>query len=117
MKSPPLVEDYSFGKITVDGRTYRRDLILFPDRVHENWRRENGHSLCMDDLEEILSTHPDLCVFGTGRYGRMQVPAHVVDSLATRGIAVIAEETNQACQIYNNRREDLRTVGAFHLTC
>jgi hypothetical protein len=27
------LEDYSFGRVTVDGREHTRDLIVLPDRV------------------------------------------------------------------------------------
>jgi hypothetical protein len=35
------LEDYSFGRIVVDGEEKTRDLIVTPDRVVTNWwRRE-----------------------------------------------------------------------------
>jgi len=31
------IEDYSFGRITVDGQTYREDLIIHLGRVEPGW--------------------------------------------------------------------------------
>ena len=39
------VESYSFARIVVDGTQYTRDLILFPDRVEDNWWRREGHEV------------------------------------------------------------------------
>jgi hypothetical protein len=31
------LEDYSFGRLTVDGQEHTRDLIVLPDRVVGDW--------------------------------------------------------------------------------
>jgi hypothetical protein len=36
------LEDYSFGRIVVDGEEQTRDLIVTPDRVVTNWWRREG---------------------------------------------------------------------------
>jgi uncharacterized protein len=33
------LEDYSFGRLTVDGQEHTRDLIVLPDRVVSDWWR------------------------------------------------------------------------------
>jgi hypothetical protein len=47
------LEDYSFGRIVVDGDEHTRDLIVLPDRVVANWWRREGHSLVIEDLEQV----------------------------------------------------------------
>src|ERR687887_2322633 len=47
------LEDYSFGRVTVDGSEQTRDLIVLPDRVVTNWWRRDGHSLAIEDLEGV----------------------------------------------------------------
>ena len=39
----PKIEDYRFGQMIIDGRTYTRNLVLLPDRVMANWWRKEGH--------------------------------------------------------------------------
>ena len=36
----PQIESYSFGEVVIDGKRYRSDVIVFPDRVKPNWWRE-----------------------------------------------------------------------------
>lgn len=116
MKSPKI-EAYEFGQIVVDGRRYTQDLILLPDRVVPNWWRKEGHSLALEDLQEVLESPPDLLVVGQGHVGRMQVPARTRQRLEEAGMEVIAEPTTRACETYNRLRRERRVAAALHLTC
>jgi hypothetical protein len=53
-KGMARLEDYSFGRLTVDGQEHTRDLIVLPDRVVSDWWRREGDSLAMEDLDEVL---------------------------------------------------------------
>jgi hypothetical protein len=65
------LEDYRFGRVTVDGSEQTRDLIVLPDRVvTDRWRRE-GHSLAIEDLHEVLDKLPQRLILGVGAYGRL----------------------------------------------
>ena len=46
----PKIESYRFGQIVIDGESYSNDVIIFPDHVKQNWRRNSGHNLVTDDL-------------------------------------------------------------------
>ena len=77
------INHYTFGQIAVDGREFLSDLIIFPERVQENWRRKEGHRLDRDDLQTVLADKPDLLVIGTGRYGQMKVPQETLQGKST----------------------------------
>lgn len=112
------IDSYSFGVMKVDGAEYRRDLIVFPDKVRSNWWRKEGHSLAIEDLDEVLAFKPEVLVIGKGASGLMKVPASTQETLQEQGIEVIAANTGQAWRILNEQIEKGRKViGAFHLTC
>jgi hypothetical protein len=113
----PLIDSYTFGRIVVDGQIYLRDLIIYPDRVAENWRREEGHSLSSADVAEVIEARPDVLVIGRGVFHRLNVPAETLAALRNAGIEVIAEPTDRACETYNRLREARRVVTALHLSC
>ena len=46
-----LIESYSFGKISINGKIYHSDVIIFPDRVYDSWWRKEGHILHLEDLK------------------------------------------------------------------
>jgi hypothetical protein len=113
----PKIESYRFGKIVIDGETFQKDLVIFPDSVKPNWWREQGHSLSMDDLKDVIAARPKTLVLGTGTFGRMNIPTETLTELEAFGIEVIAHKTEKACQIYNQRKDEGNVVAALHLTC
>jgi len=113
----PKIEAYRFGKITIDGMSYNKDVIIFPDQVMPNWWRQEGHSLSLVDLQDVLTARPKVLIVGTGTFGRMQTPEETLAELQSRGIEVITEKTEKACQIYNQRRSENTVIAALHLTC
>ena len=69
------------------------------------------------DLTQIIEASPDLVVFGTGFHGAVEISATAKDLLEDMGIEWVAAETPEAVRVFNERREESRVVGAFHLTC
>jgi len=112
------IDSYSFGVMKVDGAEYRADLIVFPDRIRSNWWRRQGHSLAVEDLDDVLDFKPDVLVIGKGASGLMEIPASTKKVLQEEGIEVIAENTGQAWGLFNEQiKKGRKVVGAFHLTC
>ncbi len=113
-----IVNDYSFGRIVIEGKTYTRDVIVSRDWIKPNWWRKEGHSVCLEDIKEILDRNPEVVVFGTGAYGAVKVRDEVIEELKRRGVRVICEPTAKAVEIYNRLlREGKNVVLAAHLTC
>ncbi len=112
------IEDYRFGQIVIDGQTYRSDVIIFADRVDDSWWREKGHELAVADLQEVLANAPEVLIVGTGNYGRMEVLPETEQTLAEKGVKLIAQPTEAACQSYNQQvASGRRVIAALHLTC
>ena len=112
-----MIEAYAFGRMTVDGRSYTKDLIVFPDHVEDNWWREQGHVLGRGDLQNVFAAAPDVLVVGQGSPGRMEVPKDVARDVEERGIELFVAPTPEAVDAYNLLAPEKRAVGAFHLTC
>jgi len=110
------LEDYRFGRVTVDGQEHSRDLIVLPDRVVPNWWRREGHSLTMEDLDAVLDELPARLVLGIGAYGRLQPNPAAIAELERRGISVECMPTAAAVQRYRELDEH-DTAAALHLTC
>ncbi len=112
------IESYRFGLMKVDGVEYGQDLIVFPDKIRSNWWRRQGHSLAVEDLQDVLEFKPEVLVVGKGASGLMEVPASTKKALQDEGIEVIAQNTGQAGNTFNEQIEKgKKVVGAFHLTC
>ena len=110
------LRDYSFGSLTVDGEQHTRDLIVLPKRVVPDWWRREGHSLSMDDLDDVIDELPDRLILGCGHDGRLEPPQAVLDELRARGVEVEAMRTGDAVRRYGELDPE-RTAAALHLTC
>jgi hypothetical protein len=111
--------DYSFGHVRVDGVEHTKDVIVLPDRVVGNWWRRNGHSLVMEDLDEVLEELPGRLVVGCGADGRLEPDPGVADALARRGVQMEALPTAEAVERYSELEtaNPAAVAAALHLTC
>jgi hypothetical protein len=110
------LEDYSFGRVLVDGAEETRDVIVLPRRVVRNWWRRDGHALVLEDLSEVLEELPPRLVVGTGAYGRMEPDPDTLAQLTERGVEVEVLPTAEAVRRYGELNP-AATAAALHLTC
>jgi hypothetical protein len=110
------LEDYSFGRVLLDGEEETRDVIVLPQRVVRNWWRRDGHALVLEDLEAVLDELPARLIVGTGAQGQMKPDPTALTQLRERGIDVEVLPTGDAVERYaaSNPAE---TAAALHLTC
>jgi len=111
------IDSYQFGRIVVSGKKYTSDVIIFPDRVRDNWRRKTGHQLRLKDIAEVTTGNPEVLVVGTGASGLVRVLPEVEKGVETQGIKLIVEATDKACHTYNQISHSRRVVAALHITC
>ena len=110
------IEDYGFGRVTVDGREETRDIIVLPERIVRGWWRKEGHGLVLEDLDEVLDELPERLLVGTGAYGRMRPDPGALATLRARGIEVEVLPTADAVLRYR-QLDPHKTAAALHLTC
>lgn len=112
------IEDFEYGRIVVDGREERRDVILTPTALHSNWWRTEGHRLSLDDLDDVLEEAPEILVVGMGTTGQMLPEPGLDRALADRGIEMEAMRTDAAVARFNELLQQGASVAAaLHLTC
>ncbi len=118
MSGQPVISDYSFGRIVIDGQAYTSDVIILPCEVRSNWWRDEGHLLKREDLSEVLKASPEVLVIGQGAHGYMRVTDGVRALLKESGIETVCTPTAQAVKVYAERcqRGDV-VAAALHLTC
>ncbi len=109
------ITDYAFGTITIDGRTWTSDVIVYPDRVDGSWWRREGHYLQKEDLRDVADNRPETVIIGTGAMGIMTVPYETIRFLESLGCEVVVAKSGRAVEEFNRRTG--RTIGLFHLTC
>jgi hypothetical protein len=111
------IEAYDFGSITIDGKTYDRDLKIVGGKIVPEWWRREGHKLLPEDIEDVLEAKPGVLVVGTGYDGLMRVSDAVARRLAGAGIDLVARPTREAIEEFNRLAETGTIAFAAHLTC
>ena len=112
-----MIDAYDFGRIVIDGTVFTSDVIIFPDRVKDEWWRKDGHVLHIEDIESIVKEKPEVLIVGTGKYGVMKVSVQTREYIESNGIDLIVEQTDKACEVYNQISREKRVIAALHLTC
>ncbi|MEA1939557.1 MAG: MTH938/NDUFAF3 family protein, partial [Candidatus Caldatribacteriota bacterium] len=112
-----MIENYSFGKITINRKKYNSDLIIYENSVDDTWWRKEGHNLRIEDIHIILDKNPEVLIIGTGAYGLMKVSSDLIEYLKSKNIRVIIKKTKDACDEYNHLSQNKKVIAALHLTC
>jgi hypothetical protein len=113
------IEHYTPGHVVVDGMELNRDVIVLPNRVLRNWWRRDGHSLVIEDLEDVLDELPERLIVGCGYAGRLEPDPSVIEALARRGVKIEALPTPDAVTLFEELevRDPAVVAAALHLTC
>jgi hypothetical protein len=112
-----MIESYTFGEIIINGKRYTKDLIIFPDRILNNWWRKEGHKIHLEDLSDILPQKPEVLIIGTGNSGLVNIHSEIKKYIESKEIKLIAEPTPKAYKTYNQLKNKKRVIAALHLTC
>ena len=113
-----MIDNYSFGKIVINGQVYTGDLKIVKGKVSSGWWRKSGHSVSVDDVTDILAAKPDILILGKGNPGLMKSEAALRKALNADKIELIEQNTSKAVQTFNRLTEEGKDVAAgFHLTC
>ncbi len=113
-----MIEHYTFGSMTIQGKRYDSDLKIVNNRVIPNWWRKEGHRLFYEDIVDIIEAQPEVLIIGTGASGLMQVDPELKNYFKQKGLSVIIRKTGEAVSEFNRfYSEGKKVAGAFHLTC
>ncbi len=111
------ISSYSFGKIIIDKKEYKSDVIIYPERIDSSWWRKKSHSVTIEDIPGILKNQPETIILGTGFYGMMKIQNQLKKECTKRGINLIIKKTGKVVQIFNELNEVQKVICALHLTC
>jgi len=120
-----MIEEYHFGSITIDGKTYNHDVeVLWTGEVLKWWRKES-HIIDVEDIKRAVDQNPDTIILGTGAYGVAKVTAKTQRFITEKGIKLIIDKTEEATKTFNiicqeskeETGEQNKVIGLFHLTC
>ena len=120
-----MIQEYKFGSITIDGKTYNHDVeVRWTDEILDWWRKES-HVIDVEDVKRAVEQNPETIIIGTGESGIARVTEEAQKFIKDKGIKLIIDLTEQATRTFNIRKEESeeeegkqeKVIGLFHLTC
>ena len=113
-------DGFSFGSITIDGRTYDRDVVIDRGQVlrrrkkaSKTWREKFGHTPL--SAKEAIPWSCKRLVIGTGADGALPVMDAVTEEAQRRGVKLVVLPTKQAIQLLEQGKQATNAV--LHITC
>jgi len=120
-----MIEEYRFGSITINGKTYNFDVEALWTGEVLKWRRKESHLIDVVDVEKAVKSNPDTIVIGTGESGVAQITEEAKKFISEKGIRLVINKTEEAVKVFNIILNELekeegkqnKAIGLFHLTC
>jgi len=120
-----MIDEYRFGLITIDGKTYNYDVEVRWTGEALKWWRKESHLVDIGDIERAVMQNPDTIVIGTGERGLVIISQSCENFIKQKGIKLIIDKTEEAIKTFNvilegSEEEEGRqekVIGLFHLTC
>ncbi len=113
-----MISSFSFGRIVVNSQIYNNDIKIVSGNLVQDWWRRSGHSVEIEDLQDILDSSTDIIVIGKGQPGYMNTSDTLRQYLRQNHFRLIEEPTSDAIQTFNLlTSEGKRVSGGFHVGC
>jgi len=113
-----MIDSTKFGSITIGGKTYESDVIVTWEWKVKEAKTETRHAIAEQDFCNLLFERPDVVVIGTGQSGEMKVSKGVEKFARKKKIMMIAAETPEAIERFNQLAEaGKHAVAYMHVTC
>ena len=112
----------AFGRITLDGKTYDHDIVIYPSgRVErrKKWlskeKHGTSHKLDPEELREYLKEDFDVIIVGTGMYGYLSLLPESRELVGGKEVHELS--TGKAVELFNELNGKRKVLGIFHVTC
>ena len=120
-----MIQEYKFGLIIIDGKTYTEDVEVRWTGEVFSWERRESHIIDIDDVKRAVEQNPDTIILGTGASGLAGITEEAQRFIEEREIKLIVDRTEDATKTFNvineNSEEEEgeidKVIGLFHLTC
>ena len=112
-----MIDGYVFGKISINGEAYEKDVEVRWTGEVLDWKAQEGHVFSLSDIERAVAKAPELIIFGIGQDGLSKVSDEARNELLNRNIEYVVCKTREAVKDFNiSVYGKKKVIGLFHLT-
>jgi hypothetical protein len=114
------IENFSFGSIRIDGRTYTHDVVIDRGQIRKrkkgaSKRHRASYGYTPLSAEELIPWHCRLLVVGTGAAGALPVMDSVKAEARRRNVELVTVPTERAIDLLAADAKDTNAI--LHVTC
>ena len=116
------IDELTFGSIAVEGKKYRRDVLIFADGTVR--KRKGGllmfgsHKIKKHELEELSQGQSETIIVGTGTDGAARIAPEAESWAKGRNLSLLVKPSYDAAAMVNEIAEQKKKVAALvHITC
>ncbi len=116
------IDELIFGSIVVEGKKYRRDILLFADGTVK--KRKGGflmfgsHKVKKQELEELSQGQPEIIIVGTGTNGAAHIAPEAGSWAKGKNLSLLVQPSYDAVTRLNELVEQKKKVAVLiHITC
>jgi len=116
------IDELIFGSIIVEGKKYRRDVLIFADGTVK--KRKGGflmfgsHKIKKQELEELSQGQPEMIIVGTGTDGAAHIAPEAESWAQGKNLNLLVQPSYDAVTKVNELAERKKKVAALiHITC
>jgi hypothetical protein len=118
----PVINNTSFGSITVAGMIYDHDIIITLDGKVKKRKKKlskavygTSHTISRDEAEHVYQEGSDGIIIGSGQYGAAALSKEATGFLQQKNCMVKLLPTPEAILEWNSTSG--KWLGLFHITC
>jgi hypothetical protein len=112
------IDSYEFGSITIDGKAFHEDVIVFWDGEVKEVKTKARHVFGLQEFKKVMEKRPELIIVGTGYSGLCKVSDEVKKKVGIKDLRLIELPSEEATKKFNEAFRQKKKVSAFiHLTC
>ena len=115
------IDELIFGSIVVEGKKYRRDILIFADGTVK--KRKGGflmfgsHEIKRRELEELSQGQPETVIVGTGTNGAARITPEAESWAKGKKLSLLVQPSYDAVAKVNELAEQQKVAALIHITC
>ena len=118
----PVIENTSFGSITISGETYDHDVVIDLEGIVKKRKKKlskevygTSHKVSLAEAKFIMNKNTDMVIIGNGQYGALELSDEAREYFSKHNCKIRQLQTPDAIREWN--KESGKVVGMFHVTC
>ncbi len=116
------IEQFSFGSIVIEGKKYRRDVLILADGTVK--KRKGGflmfgsHKIKKKEIEQLIHGQPETIIVGTGTDSVAKIAPDVESWADGKNLKLLVQPSYDAVAMLNELTGQKKKVAALiHITC